>query len=245
MKPISAILAASLLVGCNTVDRLQQVGSTPQLTPILDPVRASDYQPVTMPMPATPAPGPVAPNSLWRTGARGFFKDQRARQLGDVLTVNVVIQDQATLNNESKRGRVNTQDMGIGGLFGLDGVMAAGLNDVFDPSSSVGLSSEMDNKGQGSVKRKETVDLDVAAVIIQTLPNGNLVIHGRQEVRVNYEVRELVVAGIVRPEDITPSNTISHEKIAELRVAYGGRGQITDVQQPRYGDQVLDILLPF
>ena len=245
MKRLALSIALALVSACNTADRLKNVGREPELTPILDPVRASDYRPVTMPMPATQPAEPMSPNSLWRTGARGFFKDQRARQVGDILTVEVTIQDEASLNNETERGRSNADGLGIDGLFGLDGVLDAALNETFDPSAAVDLNSTLSNQGRGSVNRAEDINLDVAAVIVQTLPNGNLVIQGRQEVRVNFEVRELLVAGVVRPEDITPTNTISHEKIAELRVAYGGRGQITDVQQPRYGAQVLDILLPY
>jgi flagellar L-ring protein FlgH len=245
MRTAALLLALALLPACNTVDRIQNIGREPQLSPIVDPVRQPDYRPVTMPMPAAQPPDPASPNSLWRTGARGFFKDQRARAVGDILTVNVTIEDEASLNNSTSRNRANDEGLSIDALLGAEAILENALNDVFDASNAVSLDSRMSNLGRGSVTRNEEITLDVAAVIVQTLPNGNLVIHGRQEVRVNFEVRELVIAGVVRPEDITPTNTISHEKIAELRVAYGGRGQISDVQQPRYGSQVLDIILPF
>ncbi|TVQ36819.1 MAG: flagellar basal body L-ring protein FlgH [Geminicoccaceae bacterium] len=245
MKPLPLVLCLALLAGCNTVDRVSNIGRAPELSPIQDPVRAPDYRPVSMPMPAAQPPDPMSPNSLWRTGARGFFRDQRARQVGDVLTVNVKIKDQASLRNETERGRTNNEGMGIDYLFNLDVALANALGSDFDASNSVGLNSSLRNQGRGTTRRTEDIDTNVAAVIVQTLPNGNLVIQGRQEVRVNFEIRELLIAGVVRPEDISPTNTISHEKIAELRVAYGGRGQLTDVQQPRYGSQVLDIILPF
>ena len=245
MRTASLLVIALVLSGCNAADRLANIGRAPELSPIVDPVRQPDYRPVSMPMPAAQAPEPMSPNSLWRTGARGFFRDQRARQVGDVLTVNVTIKDQASLRNETERGRTNREDMGIDALFNLNVALANAIGAGFDPSDSVGLSSSLRNQGRGSTRRNEDINTDIAAVIVQTLPNGNFVIQGRQEVRVNYEMRELIVAGVVRPEDISPTNTISHEKIAELRVAYGGRGQLTDVQQPRYGSQVLDVILPF
>jgi flagellar L-ring protein precursor FlgH len=245
MRTAVTLLAVALLTGCNAADRLSNIGRAPELSPIQDPVRQPDYRPVSMPMPATMPADPMAPNSLWRTGARGFFRDQRARQVGDVLTVNVTIKDQASLRNETERGRTNSEGLGIDGLFGLPDVLDNAIGGTFAPGSAVDLNSSLRNQGRGSTRRNEDISTNIAAVIVQTLPNGNLVIQGRQEVRVNYEMRELIVAGVVRPEDITPTNTISHEKIAELRVAYGGRGQLTDVQQPRYGSQVLDVILPF
>ena len=245
-RRVFAVATALLMLSaCNTADRLRQVGKPPPLAPIANPTDAQNYRPVSMPMPAPEPVGPTTANSLWRTGARGFFKDQRARRVGDILTVDVTIADEASLNNQTSRDRESEDELGIGGLFGAEAIADSAFNDVFDPRTAVDVSSSMSNTGKGAVTRNEDINLKVAAVIVQVLPNGNLVLHGRQEVRVNFEVRELVIAGIVRPEDVTPRNTIPHDQIAELRVAYGGRGQISDVQQPRYGSQVLDILLPF
>jgi flagellar L-ring protein FlgH len=81
--------------------------------------------------------------------------------------------------------------------------------------------------------------------VTQVLPNGNLVVQGRQELRVNFEVRELQITGVIRQQDISSTNTVSYTKLAEARISYGGRGQLTDVQQPRYGQQLLDIIAPF
>lgn len=241
----SRSLALALLLGaCNTIDRLENVGRTPELSPIEDPVRQPGYRPVSLPMPIQ-EPEVYQPSSLWRQGARSFFKDQRARRVGDVLTIEVTIADQATLNNQTTRSRANSEDLGVDGLFGLQNQLDKVLPGDVDEGSLVDLDSGTSNSGKGNVSRTEDIQLNVAGVVTQVLPNGNLVIQGRQEVRVNFEVRELYVAGVVRPEDIGPTNTISHDQIAELRVAYGGRGLLTDVQQPRYGQQVLDVLLPF
>ena len=200
-----------------------------------------------------PEPEPVqsaGANSLWRSGAKGFFRDQRARRVGDVLTVQVAMADNASWSNETTRSRQTNDKLGIPDFFGLQNPLVEALpnnldGSPIDPAELVKLDSRSLNAGRGGVERDEEIRLNLAAVITQVLPNGNLVIQGRQEVRVNFEMREVMVAGIVRPEDITPKNTIGHEKIAELRVAYGGRGQITDVQQPRYGAQMLEILLPY
>jgi flagellar L-ring protein precursor FlgH len=242
--PLALALLLAPLAGCNTLDRLSQVGSAPALSPIGGAPVGATHQPVVMPMPQPEAEVYQA-NSLWRQGARSFFKDQRARTVGDVLKVKVTIQDEARLDNETTRARSNSEDLGIGGLLGWENRLDRIFPGNVTESALVDLDSALSNQGRGNVKRAEEIRLDVAAVVSQILPNGNLVIQGRQEVRVNYEVRELVVAGVVRPEDIAPDNSIDHDQIAELRVAYGGRGQITDVQQPRYGSQVLDVILPF
>jgi flagellar L-ring protein FlgH len=167
-----------------------------------------------------------------------------ARQIGDLVTVKVNFKDSADIANETKRARTNADTMGVPNFFGLETQsqqVLAGMNN----SSMVNASSASSSDGVGSVKRAETLATNVAAVVTQILPNGNMVIEGKQEVRVNFEIRELIVGGVIRPEDIEADNTIESMKIAEARIAYGGRGQITDVQQPRYGQQVMDVILPF
>jgi flagellar L-ring protein precursor FlgH len=247
----AGVLAALLpLLGCSMADQLTHIGKAPSLSPIENPVREQGYQPISLPMPEPEPPQSAGANSLWRSGARSFFRDQRARRVGDILTVRMVMDDQATLSNESKRSRQNSDELGIPDFFGLENLATKVLPDAkdgtpVDPSSLMKMKGGSASEGRGGVARSETITMNVAAVITQVLPNGNLVIRGRQEIRVNFELREVVIAGIVRPEDITPRNTIGHEKIAELRVAYGGRGQITDFQQAPYGAQLLDVLRPY
>jgi len=238
---ISVTIGAALLSGCAALDRLISVGEQPRLSSIENPTAQPGYKPVHMPMP-TPQPASYNPNSLWRNGSRAFFKDQRAHQVGDILTVKVKITDKATVENESSRSRKNSEDSGIDNFFGKTKVP---ILNTGVPTRIFTADSTASSEGKGSIDRKDEISTNVAGVVTQVLPNGNLVIEGKQEVRVNFEVRELIVAGIVRPEDIESDNTIDSTKIAQARIAYGGRGQITDVQQPRYGQQVLDILLPF
>ena len=245
MNPIKLATLLTLtaaLAGCNTMDRLANVGNAPVLTAIENPTTVAGYQPVNMPMPEAIA-DTYQPNSLYRTSAKGFFKDERAHRIGDILTVIVTIDDSAQIANSTQSGRTGTNTAGMGGILGA-GITAA-TGGAINPSAAVDFTSGMQNTGTGSVNRKESLETMVAAVVTQVLPNGNLVIEGRQEVRVNFEVRDLIVAGIVRPSDIQANNTVPSTKIAEARISYGGRGQITDVQQPRYGQQVMDAILPF
>ena len=235
-------VAASMLNGCAALERLANVGEQPRLSAIENPTTLPGYKPVQMPMPA-PQPASYNPNSLWRNGSRAFFKDQRAHQIGDILTVKVKITDQAKLENATARSRSNSEDSGVDNFFGKKRLPI--IDSVKVPGRIFTADSDASSEGKGTIDRKEEVTTNVAGVVTQLLPNGNMVIEGRQEIRVNFEVRELIVAGVVRPEDIESDNTIDSSKIAQARIAYGGRGQITDVQQPRYGQQVLDILLPF
>jgi flagellar L-ring protein precursor FlgH len=233
---------ATLTGGCSSIDRFRGIGDPPPLSAVDNPTTQPGYKPVQMPMPA-PQPASYSPNSLWRNGSRAFFKDQRAHQVGDILTVTVNITDKANIANETQRSRTNAEDSGITDFAGAK--LLTPPASLVMPGKILSADSTASSDGKGSVNRSEAVVTNVAAVVTQVLPNGNLVVEGKQEVRVNFEVRELIVAGIVRPEDIQSDNTIDSSKIAQARIAYGGRGQITDVQQPRYGQQALDILLPF
>ena len=197
-----------------------------------------------MPMPR-PQLAPTEANSLWRSGSRAFFKDQRAAQVGDILTVLVNIADKGVLDNATGATRTGTETAGTSNLFGLEAQLPKLINKNLSPSSLINTNSTNTNTGTGTIKRDETVTLRVAGVVTQVLPNGNLVVEARQEVRVNSELRELRVSGVVRPQDIASDNTVMHDRMAEARIAYGGRGTLTDLQQPRYGQQVLDALLPF
>jgi len=243
---IPLLLASTLLLtGCGTMaDRLSQIGEAPPVSPISNPTKAYGYQPVSMPMPE-PQAVDRQPNSLWRSGARAFFKDQRAAKIGDLLTVNISIDDKAQVSNTSSRTRADTDSMGVTNMLGLEGEAAQFLPEAVNPASLLNTNGTSSNSGSGAINRSEKINLQVAAIITQLLPNGNMVLQGSQEIRVNNEVRVLNISGVIRPEDISSSNTISYEKIAEARISYGGRGQLTDVQQPPYGHQILDIISPF
>jgi flagellar L-ring protein precursor FlgH len=232
----------SITGGCSAINRLSQIGEQPKLSSIDNPTAQPGYKPVQMPMPKPEAVSYNA-NSLWRNGSRSFFKDQRAHQIGDLLTVTVNITDQANFANETQRTRTNSEDSGVTDFLGsklLTGAAASVL-----PGRFLTADAKSSSDGKGTIQRQESLTTNIAAVVTQVLPNGNLVVEGKQEIRVNFEIRELIVAGIVRPEDIQSDNTIESSKIAQARIAYGGHGQITDVQQQRYGQQVMDVLLPF
>jgi len=242
---LATVCAAGLLAGCNFLTRMSEVGENPKLSDITNPTEKPGYQPVTMPMPDPETPKPMA-NSLWRPGARAFFKDQRAAAVGDLLTVSVSVADSASLSNTTSQGRSGDGDTtSITSLLGLETSINKILPNDTKASALAGVSGSRDVTGTGSIARKEAITIAMAAVVVQVLPNGNLVIAGSQEIRVNAELRQLQISGVIRREDITTTNTIASEKIAELRVAYGGRGTISDMQMPRYGSQLLDIILPF
>lgn len=238
------VLTALALAGCNTAQRLADVGQAPEMTHPQNPTQLPGYEPVVMPMPSPRAPSHNA-NSLWRAGSRAFLKDQRAANVGDILTVVIEIDDSASIRNNTSRDRAGSEGLGLPHMMGFESQVRKILPSAADNENLVSTSSNSSSEGSGQVRRGEDIQVSIAALVTQVLPNGNLVIQGRQEVRVNYELRELLVAGVIRPEDISATNTIPYDKIAEARISYGGRGQITDMQQPRYGQQVLDIILPF
>ncbi|MEQ8322589.1 MAG: flagellar basal body L-ring protein FlgH [Rhodospirillales bacterium] len=244
---IAALIAVAGLSGCNLATRVSEIGSGPKLTNIENPTAKPDYRPISLPMPA-PQVAEENPSSLWRNGARAFFKDHRAKEIGDIVTVKLDLSDSATLENKTERARNDSEDTNVSKLMGLETKFANILplaNAAVDPTALMSFDNQHSTSGDGDIERSEDINVTFAAVVTQILPNGSLVVMGRQEVLVNAELRELLVTGVVRPEDIESDNTISHEKIAEMRVAYGGRGTLSGLQQPRWGTQVWDIIFPF
>ncbi|MEE2999602.1 MAG: flagellar basal body L-ring protein FlgH [Pseudomonadota bacterium] len=237
-------LFSLMLSACNTFTRLSQVGQGPKNSEIINPTKRPNYRPVSMPMPS-PKMINYKSNSLWRPGARAFFRDQRASEVGDILTINLSISDSADLNNKTTRARNDKEDSDLTKFIGIESELTKILPQAIDPTNTVSLGTQHSTEGNGNIGRKEAIEVTLAGIITQILPNGNMVIFARQELMVNFEMREVMVTGVVRPEDIDYTNKIEHDKIAEMRVAYGGRGTLSDLQQPRIGTQVIDILFPF
>lgn len=228
---------ATLLSACSSYERLQDVANgSPKMAGMTNAAPQ-----VSVPMPQPPAE-PRGRDSLWQPGARSFFHDPRASRVGDIITVSVAVSDAAKMSNSTSRSRTNSDDASMSNLFGLENVMpSVGLT----PGSLVKMGSDTSNVGSGSINRSEAINMTLAALVTQILPNGNMVISGHQQMKVNGELRDLQVSGIVRTEDITSSNTIDLTQIAEARISYGGRGAVSDVQQPRVGSQLFDILMPW
>jgi flagellar L-ring protein precursor FlgH len=236
--------SAMLLSGCGALGKLSEVGRPPEMTPSADPTADPGWRPLTMPAP-TPQPLPAQANSLWRSGSRAFFKDQRASQVGDIITVVVNIADVADFENNTSAVRTGAQSMGITNLFGLETAFKTLFGIGVSPASLVNTADSGTSTGTSDIKRNETVTVRLAGVVTQVLPSGNMVVAARQQVRVNSELRDMIVTGVIRPQDIASDNTITHDRMAEARISYGGRGQLTDIQTARWGQQILDILLPF
>jgi flagellar L-ring protein precursor FlgH len=238
IKPAIMIALLLLLAGCG-VGRVQDIGKEPPLSPVGAGLRASKLVVPNQPAPAvTYARG----NSFWQDTSADLFRDPRAMKAGDVVTVKIAIKDKASLDNTSERSRDNKNKFALDTKWDLNLPLLKGKQEGTIDSA---LDSKRSTKGEGAITRSESIELLVAAVVTGVLPNGNLVISGTQEVRVNFEVRVLTVEGIVRPRDISTENSVSYEKIAEARISYGGRGQMTDVQQPPWGQQFIDLLSPF
>src|SRR5271168_4412236 len=233
---------AAFSSGCSTFDKLAQIGTPPPLSPMENPTTKPGYKPVQMPMP-TAQPVSYNPNSLWRNGSRAFFKDQRAKQVGDILTVKVNINDTAQFQDQTQITRTSTEDSGITNFIGANTIASPAK--AILPGSLITADTNSQSNANGSIIRTDQLVTNVAAVVTQLLPNGNMVIEGKQEVRLNAEMRELLVAGVVRPEDIESDNSIELPKIAEARVAYGGKGTLSTIQPPPWGNQALSVLLPF
>lgn len=251
MRQVVLVMVVASLAGCGSVGKLKMVGKLPKLSPVE----------------ATPSPAlqsslgrqgtsdragsedkvpPAAPSaSLFRTGAGAFFRDQRAGRVGDILTVRIKVDDRADFGNTTTRSRTGSESAGLSALLGLQSPLTKILPGAVDPGKLVAADSTSKSDGSGTISRKETINMTIAATVVGVLPNGNLAIRGKQEVRVNYELRELVISGIVRPEDIARDNSIPHTQIAEARISYGGRGQVTNVQRVPAGQALLNKFSPF
>ena len=230
IRPFLLAGSLALLAGCTTSNDL---GVPPKLSPVnyhIGDERGAAF-------PDKPA-GPVHRFSLWDDRQSRLFTDPRAFERGDILTVLISINDQAKLKNENDLTRSGQNNVGLSGSFNI-GKQSG--------SADGKLSSNGDSTftGNGHTTRSEDIKLSVAAVVTSVMPNGNLIIRGSQEVRVNDELRVLTIAGIVRPTDINSDNTISYDRIAEARISYGGRGRISEVQQPAWGQQVWTRVSPF
>jgi flagellar L-ring protein precursor FlgH len=232
-------LSALSLGACSTA--IEAVRG-PELAPIGYPAALVPVQQQYLPAPES---RPASANSLWRTGARTFFGDQRARYVGDIVTVRIDIDDSAQTQNSTQRARTNDASGGVTNFFGLENSIGQAFPGGFDPANMVGVQGQANASGSGSVNRSERVSLTIAAVVTDVLPNGNLIIQGRQEVRTNREVRELTVAGIVRPQDISSANSIDHTQIAEARISYGGRGDISRMQATPAAQSLVERFSPF
>lgn len=244
LRPLIPIALGLSLVSCAGIERLSRVGDPPAMAPMTDPTADRRWRPVSMPMPGAQDP-PAMANSLWRPGSRTFLRDQRAAAVGDLVTILVSMQDEAQLRNQTQRSRNNAESMGLPSILGLESSITRLLPNTVRPDRLVEAQSTGATAGTAELRRAETLTLRVAATVTQALPNGNLVVMGRQQVRVNSELRDLTVAGIMRPQDIGSDNTIRHDRLAEARISYGGRGTLSDVQTPRYGQEILDTVLPF
>ena len=243
------LIGALLLSGCGIPGRLALIGKAPPMSapeagpaPVLE---ASLGRQGSADRGGLAEPAAVPSASLFRTGAGAFFRDQRATRVGDILTVIIRISDRADVGNTTARSRTGSEKAGLAALLGVQTPLASVLPGVVDPAKLVEAGSTSKSDGSGSISRSETINMTVAATVVGVLPNGNLAIRGRQEMRVNFELRELVISGIVRPEDISRNNSIPHSQIAEARISYGGRGRLSDAQQDRWGQQIYDALFPF
>ncbi|WP_417250310.1 flagellar basal body L-ring protein FlgH [Celeribacter sp.] len=245
MKPLArTAITSAMSLSLLACSPLEEVGRLPEFKPVTGSTEATAMRTPTLPRTVADQ-SPIRGASLWTASRQSLLGDRRAIQRGDILTVVIEIDESAEISNNTSRGRSGSESMGIDSLFGIPERIDQALPDGASLANAIGTNSSSSSSGSGSVQRNEKLELMVAATIIDVLPNGVLHIQGSQEVRVNYEIRELLVEGFVRPEDISRKNEITYDKIASARISYGGRGQITQMQQPRYGQQIADIVLPF
>ncbi|KAA5803348.1 flagellar basal body L-ring protein FlgH [Alkalicaulis satelles] len=254
------VIVSTALTACAAKDRLSYIGQPPPLSPMdntavltgsvstagmtpaqIDAARAQRIQTLMAERDQTRRHA----NSLWSANTTTFFGDPRASNVGDIVTVKINISDRAQVQNQTSRARQTSERSNLTNFLGGEAALDGFFNDAVDPANLTRFGSNSSMQGTGSVNRSESITMTAAAIVVDVLWNGNLVIHGRQEVRINNEVRELLLSGIVRPQDIAADNSIDHRKIAEARVSYGGRGHISEMQRPPIGQEVYNLLWPF
>ena len=235
MKKTASALAVALALSSCSSQALNEIGKAPAMSPIGSGLNYAETPQMAM-YPKQPRTA-VAGYSIWSDQQSALFKDSRAFKVGDIMTVNIRVNDRASFDNKTDRSRTNKSGMNLG-------IGASGDLPEVEGEGSLTYGSSTSSKGDGSTERAERLNLLVAAVVTGVIENGNLLISGSQEVRVNHELRILNVAGIVRPQDVDSNNQISYEKIAEARISYGGRGRLTEVQQPPWGQQAVDLFSP-
>jgi flagellar L-ring protein precursor FlgH len=241
LRMISLLLVLGVS-GCSGINELKNAVVGTNLSDI-DNIQDPEEKPVTTPLPPIIVEQPNR-NSLWQPGARSFFKDQRASRPGDILTVTVNINDSANMNNATKKERASQNKSLISKLAGAE----TGLYKYFPgiaPPNVFDTNSTPSHAGKGSINRTEQINLEVAAMVVQLLPNGNLVIKGEQEIMVNSELRKLHVSGIISRADIEPGNIVNSRRISQARIYYGGEGEINDVQQDKWGNKLIESIMPF
>jgi len=234
------------LAGC--AGQVDHLGRPPTLTPPGQPTpevaEPAPHRVALVPPPPPPA-YTATTASLWQSGPKSLFGDRRARRRGDILTVVVEIDDEGEITNTTSRTRSGSDSVSVPALLGAGSVADTILPGSDTLTPAISAEGQQTSVGDGSTEREEQITFRLAATVQQVLPNGHLVIRGSQEVRINFELRDLQISGIVRPEDISRQNVVTADKIADARIVYGGRGQLTDLQQPRYGQQIVDIVSPF
>jgi flagellar L-ring protein precursor FlgH len=216
------ILAVLLAAGCATQP---PVNKFPALEQQLDKPRAS-----------------YGNGSLWQGSGGGLVDDFKARGKGDILTV--VISETASASKEATTGTSRASDVaaGIPNLMGLE---KAGINKYMDLSKLLNASVSSKFNGSGSTTRKENLNATITARVIDVLANGNMLIEGHRNVLVNNEDQIIILTGTVRPRDVTPDNLVNSNLIADARIAYSGKGIISDRQQPGWLMGVIDKVWPF
>lgn len=156
-------IATLSLSACGAADRISNIGERPVMAGIEDPTLQNGYRPVSLPMP-TPEVAVKQPNSLWASNRKNFFKDQRAGNIGDILTVVIEIADEAEMENETERTRNTTETAGLPNFLGLELQLAKVLPEAVIPGNLVDGNADSTYTGEGSIEREEAIDLQLAAL---------------------------------------------------------------------------------